>query len=451
MTVTPDPAARRDDPLRVVIDARIPDGAYGGVQQWVIGLAHGMRQLPDDGTEYLFLVREDGAPWLEPYVGDSAHILHPDPHPELVRPTPRLSLVRRLRRGTRRVLGRARAGVGHLVGRTSPPRAARPRRGKGATPWSDGTIEAAGADVMHFPFQSAFRTTVPSIYQPWDLQHLHLPEFFTPAQQARRAAAYPLFCRQATLVVVASAWVKADVVESFGIPPDRIEVVPVPPPTDAYPAPGEAERAAIRERLALPERFVYYPAQTWPHKNHARLFQALRLLADGGLEVPLVGTGRRNDHYATLEAQARELGIEGQLHFLGYVEPAVVTVLYSTARALVFPSLYEGWGLPIVEAFRAGLPVACSNVTSLPELVGNAALVFDPLDPASIADAIEQLWTDDALASKLAADGRRVAEAFDWRTTAQAMRRHYRRVARLGGDRGSAAVSREEGSREERR
>jgi Glycosyltransferase len=126
---------------------------------------------------------------------------------------------------------------------------------------------------------------------------------------------------------------------------------------------------------------------------------------------------------------SEELGLEEQIRFLGYVNPTEIQVLYRRATALVFPSLYEGWGLPIVEAFAAGLAVACSNTTSLPELVGDAALVFDPHDRADIATAIEQLWTDEALRASLVERGRSRVAQFDWDRTARTMRAYYRRVA----------------------
>ena len=282
---------------------------------------------------------------------------------------------------------------------------------------------------MHFTMQIGFLTTVPSLYQPWDLQHLHLPEFFTPEQQAWRELTYRGFCAQATLIVAASQWVKRDLVAQYGLVPDHIAVVNVPPPTAVYRDPTPIETSAIAARLGLPDRFVYYPAQTWPHKNHQRLFAALAFLREEGHVVPLVCSGHLNERSAEIADAASRLGIADQVHFVGYLEPIEIQVLYRTARALVFPSLYEGWGLPIMEAFSNGLPVACSDVTSIPELVGDAALVFDPYDPRSIAAAVQRLWTDDALAVELARRGRAVAGRYDWDRTARIMRAHYRRTA----------------------
>lgn len=410
--------------MRVVIDARIPDGLYGGVQQWVLGLASGLSRLPPADDEYLFLVGRGSEEWLAPYLSGPCRILRPRLRG---RDRPHRG---RLRRTVRRVVRPIRSAF------TSPPPSWSPaaRKHISLPPFltaTDGTVEDAKADVVHFPYQAGFLTAVPSLFQPHDLQHLHLPEFFSGEQRARREATYRAYCEQARLVVTPSRWVKADVATQYGINPDRIAVVNEPPVTDVYVEPTRTEIESISARLGLPERFIVYPAQTWPHKNHARLFEALRQLYDGGLTVPLVCTGHVNEMGAALLALAADLGIANGVRFLGYIAPVELKVVYERATALVFPSLYEGWGLPVVEAFKAGLPVACSNVTSLPEVVDGAALLFDPTDPRAIAAAIRRLWQDEALAEDLVRRGRAVAARLDWQRTALIMRAHYRQVAGL--------------------
>jgi glycosyltransferase involved in cell wall biosynthesis len=397
-------------PLRIVIDARIPDGLHGGVQQWVIGLASALSMLEPADEQYLFLVERGHDQWLRPYLGGRCGLLRP-----------RRPLVRRALGALWRPLAARWPALRRLRrGRTAPPPAALLR--------SDGTVERAGAHVVHFPMQTAFLTNVPSLYQPWDLQHLHLPEFFSEAQHASRELTYRAFCAQAAVVIAASNWVKRDLVEQYAIRPERVTVVNVPPVTAAYRAPTPEEIDHVARRLQLPDRFIFYPAQTWPHKNHGRLFEALAELRAEGLRVPLVCSGHLNEQYADVRLAADRLGLGADVRFLGFRDPLEVQVLYRRARALVFPSLYEGWGLPIAEAFLAGLPVACSNVTSLPDLVDDAALLFDPLDPAAIAAAIRRLWTDDQLAAELAGRGRSLIGRYDWHRTALAVRALYRKV-----------------------
>jgi glycosyltransferase involved in cell wall biosynthesis len=410
-------------PLQIVIDARMADGQSGGVQQWVIGLAAALSRL-DDGTEaYRFLVSEGRGDWLAPYLGGRCSALVYPAQLPAEPPGPTMArAVRRRRRGLGprlRVLRRLR----RLIPTKKPVHVVSP---------FDRWLREAVADVMHFTRQSASKTTVPSIYQPWDLQHLHLPEFFSPETLKARDVTYRAFCAQASLIVVATRWVRDDVAAQYGIAVERIAVVNPPPVTASYVPPTAQEEAAIAARLGLPARYAFYPAQTWGHKNHERLFEALGRLRDRGIEVPLVCSGHRSDRYATLMRLAAALDIERLVIFVGFLSATEIQVVYRRATCLVFPSLYEGWGLPILEAFAADLPVACSNVTSLPDLVGDAGLVFDPTDPEAIAIAIERLWVDDGLRAQLAERGRARANQFDWHRTALIMRAHYRR---LGGRR----------------
>jgi glycosyltransferase involved in cell wall biosynthesis len=398
--------------LRVVLDARVQDGVHGGVQQWVLGLATAFSSLEPGDDEYLFLVDAGREAWLSPFVTGACRII------TTAAPEHRTSVLSPIRSRLAERLPKLRTVWRRFKSvRTS------------ALPVSDGTVEGVGADVVHFTFQKGFTTTTPSLYQPWDLQHLHLPEFFSAQERAQRELAYRAFCAQAATVITASNWVKRDLMAQYAIPAERIAVVNVPPVTSAYPDVTPEAVAAVQQRLHLPRRFIFYPAQTWPHKNHARLFRALGRLRANGLRVPIVCSGHRNVHRLAVDRAAREAGIDDQVVFVGFVTPAEVEALYQCAHALVFPSLYEGWGIPIVEAFRAGLPVACSNVTSLPELVGDAALVFDPYDEDAIATAIRRLWTDDVLADRLSEMGRRRVERFSWQRTALTLRAHYRRIA----------------------
>jgi glycosyltransferase involved in cell wall biosynthesis len=240
--------------------------------------------------------------------------------------------------------------------------------------------------------------------------------------------------------VTASRWTKRDVAQSYGIPAERIAVVNVPPPLTAYAPLPPAQLPALRERLRLPPRFLLYPAQTWPHKNHERLVAALQVARAGGVEAPVVCTGRTTERRAAVERDADRRGVADLLRFVGFLSASELDAVYRASAGLIFPSLFEGWGLPVVEAFAAGVPVACSNVTSLPDLVGDAALLFDPTDVDAIAAAIAILWTDSERASELAARGRARVAALSWPDTARQLRAHYRRVAGIGLTSEDAAI-----------
>lgn len=404
--------------MRVVIDARIPNGVSGGVQQWVIGLASALSNLDADTEEFWFLVDEASASWIAPFLHGPCRPLVVPPTPETARSDPK---------ETKQAI---RMRVASAIPRLRTLRRVVQRRLDWLLPpISIRDLEGPRVDVLHFPTQAAFPVDLPSIYQPWDLQHIHLPEFFSAEQRKERDDVYRKYCNQASLIIAPTTWVKQDLVDQYGIEADRITVVNVPPVTAAYPAPTPTQIETIAAGHELPDRYVFYPAQTWAHKNHRRLFEALKLLRERGLCVPLICSGYLNELYPEVLSDARRLGIDSQVRFLGFVDPLELQVLYRKAEGLVFPTLYEGWGLPIVEAFANDLPVACSNVTSLPRLVGDAGILFDPHDPEAIASAIETIWTDDVLAAELALRGRASLGRFDWHRTALRMRACYRRTA----------------------
>jgi glycosyltransferase involved in cell wall biosynthesis len=190
------------------------------------------------------------------------------------------------------------------------------------------------------------------------------------------------------------------------------------------------ERTSIQAKIHLPDSFALYPAHTWEHKNHSCLLEALAGLRDrAGLIVNLVCTGERTTFGRTIARRIRELRLEQQTRFLGFVKPDELRALYHLAQFVIHPSLFEGGGLPVLEAFRAGVPVARSNVTSLPEYAGNAALLFDPTNVASIADALRQMATNVALREELRQRGSERIRLFTWERTAKMYRALYRQVA----------------------
>jgi glycosyltransferase involved in cell wall biosynthesis len=389
--------------LRVCIDARLGSGEFGGVEQVVIGVAAGLSRLGEGDEEYFFLTDPERDEWLRPYLKGPCRALQP-----------RLGYGRRRARAIRK-------GLIERVPRIGPRLSVR---------HSDGTIEEAGIDVVHFPFQGAFTTEVPSIYQPHDLQHLHLPELFSRWQYERRETIYRTHCRRAEAVVTMTSWGRHDLIESYGLPHEKVWVVPGASALPEYPAPTPGELEAIRSHLSLPEAFLLYPAQPWPHKNHEQLLDALALVRERtGTAIPLVCSGARAAAFERVGRRAAELGLAATTVFPGFVTPKELRGLYELATALVFPSRFEGWGLPVCEAFSAGLPVASSSSTGLPDLVGDAGLIFDPESSDRIADAVQRIWTDEGLRASLAERGRRRSELFSWDHTARLFRAHYRRIA----------------------
>ena len=199
----------------------------------------------------------------------------------------------------------------------------------------------------------------------------------------------------------------------------------------AYPTPSSVDLSVVAKKFDLPEAFLFYPAATWPHKNHLGLLQALSILRNKhALRVALVCSGLQNGHFREINRQVQNLKLQDQVRFLGFVTPLEVHCLYMLCRCVVFPSRFEGFGLPVIEAQLAGAPVACSNVTSLPELGGDAALTFDPEKPEEIAEATLRIWKDETLRRTLGERGRTNAAHFSWERTALIFRAHYRRLAK---------------------
>lgn len=381
--------------MRVCIDARFKSGTVGGVAQFVLGLATGLSQLGDGDEEYLFLANRDESDWLLPHIGSVGRLLFEDADPA---PT-RTAWSRRSRR-LRRV------------------------------PASSGAIERGDVDVMHFTWQAGFLTAVRSIYHPHDLQHIHLPEHFTQADVEFREANYRVLCARARMVAVASEWVKRDLIRHYHLSEKKVKVIHLAPPVEAYPEPSASDLAEVSAQLDLPESFIFYPAQTWPHKNHLSLLRALGELRERhGLVVPLVCSGHLTPHYQTIEETVKDLDLEDQVRFLGFVSPVELQYLYRRCRAVVVPTLFEAGSFPVMEAFRVGAPAACSTVTSLPELAGTAALLFDPLDLQDMAEAIRRLWTDDDLRQLLVQRGHERIQGETWTRTARVFRAHYRRLS----------------------
>lgn len=397
--------------MRIAIDARV-DWIEGGIHQTVLGLASGLTATAPPAEHRVYLTRDRQAGWLRPAMGATDGVAG----------------------GWSSPAGRAREAVRSITGTRAGRRlvdiAGRLRGDRGVlVPEAPAWFAALGVDLVHFPTQRAFLTDVPSIYQPHDLQHRHLPELFDAAEIRRRDVTYKRFCDMAARVVVMSAWGRDDLVGELGIPAGKIVVVPPGSVLSLYPEATDDAVAATERRLGLPDRFALYPAQTWPHKNHLRLVAAVAAARRRCPDLAVVCPGRRTEHVDAVEAEARRLGVEGAVSLPGFVTPAELRVLYRQAELLVFPSLFEGGALPLVEAFDAGLPVACSAVTAMPDVAGGAARLFDPTEVDDMAAALVALWSDDGVRAGLAAASRRRAGELTWEAAARACRRIYHDVA----------------------
>ncbi len=405
--------------LRVAIDAQTTPGVTGGVAIAVRSLVRALGQLTDGPESYtIILETREQWDWLKPYLGPNQSIALrarrqsngiPPLHVRLLRPLrPAVRYMRRLME-------------------TPSHSHAWPE-----VPLSNGYYESLGCDLIHFPTQNYVVCALPTVYNPHDLQHLHYPQFWTPKIIAWRETVYPAGCHFAQTVVVGSEWVKNDVIRHYRVVPDKVQVIREAPSTESYPEPTPERLSAIQQRYTLHQPFALYPANSWSHKNHVRLFQAVALLREKrGLHIQLVCTGSRYEpHWPAIEACIGELNLSHQVKFMGFVPEDDLRAIYRLGQFLVLPTLFEANSLPIFEAWLEGLPVACSNIPALQEQVGDAAQLFDPQDVVSISDAVGMLATDATIREEFRTRGYRRLKEFNWESTAKTYRAVYRRVAR---------------------
>ena len=271
-------------------------------------------------------------------------------------------------------------------------------------------LDVEHLDAIHFPLS----VMVPPVDRPsaattvLDLQHEEHPEFFGRAELTYRKVVYGWTIRRSRIVITISEHARETLIERYGLAPERVRAIHLA---------VDPERFTPSNTVLLGSEAPYllYPARPWRHKNHVRLYEAFRLLRRQRPELRLVLTGEGD--YGPLPA-----GVESR----GRVSADELVGLYCGAAALVFPSLYEGFGMPVVEAMACGCPVASSNVTSLPEVAGDAARLFDPRDAEAIAAAVDDVLRDPA---PWIARGLERAKLFTWEACARAHDEVYRELS----------------------
>jgi glycosyltransferase involved in cell wall biosynthesis len=431
--------------LKVAIDVQVTPNISGGIAQAVMCLVRDLGKLRDGSETYTIIVQSDEqAEWLKKVLGPNQQLLLRDrslearsdserryyekPVPGFLKSAmgPFLPTGRYLRKLVLLKLTKwsAMSVKEYLKNIKNIPRQCF------NAPVFNAFYDGVKCDVLHVPTQNFALSAMPTIYNPHDLQHRHYPEFFTATELAWRESVYSAGCHFAQTVVVGSQWTKNDVVRQYGVDPEKVQVILEGPPTQGLPALPNAYLDKIKGKYELVQPFAFYPAVTWPHKNHIRLLEALAYLRDNlGLEISLVCPGSRFEGFwPNIERRIEELRLESQVRFLGFVPEEDLRALYRLSHFLVQPSLFEASSLPIFEAWLEGIPVACSNVTALPDQVLDAAVLFDPNDVELIADAIAKLATNEKLRQDYIEKGYRRLKDFDTMRTARAYRAVYRRA-----------------------
>jgi glycosyltransferase involved in cell wall biosynthesis len=277
-----------------------------------------------------------------------------------------------------------------------------------------GVLAEVGADLLYCPFTAPTyaEAGIPVVSTLYDLQYRTYPEFFAPEDVAHRDAVFNAACRVSTRIAAISDYARNSALATGatdGVQTRTIHLriarrldLPADP------------RAALDALQLIPDRYLLYPANFWRHKNHEMLIAAFGIAARSGLpeDFRLVCTGAPGERRDFLREAAAAFGLQQRIVFPGYVDRAELAALLANAAGLVFPSLYEGFGLPLLEAMAMEVPVACSNRTSLPEVAAGAALLFDPGVVDEVAAAMVRLVTDGPQRLLLAAAGRDRAREF---------------------------------------
>lgn len=261
-----------------------------------------------------------------------------------------------------------------------------------------------GASVLLCPFTAPFyaHRSIPTVCVVLDLQFAFYPQFFTREQLIERETHLMMACETASVLITISRYVQQTIVSFAHIAEDKVRVIGAV--AQPAPEPPASTWAPLRDRLGVDEqRYFLFPANFWLHKNHEMLVTAFAMLSRGGQAQgwKLVFTGAPGERQNDLRNLVRQIGLSDAIVFAGFLSEQELQSLLRHAGALVFPSLYEGFGMPVVEAMRVGVPVLCSDRTALPEVAGGAAFLFDPRTPFSIAGAMRQVIEEPALREEL--------------------------------------------------
>ena len=265
-------------------------------------------------------------------------------------------------------------------------------------------------DAWFCPFTRPYfqHQDIPLVCIIYDLQYHYYPQFFSDAEARGRDQTFQLAARRSARVACISDFVRQTVLEYGNLPPEKVRTVHICLP-ERLSAPSDKAVAAVLDRLGLSRQdYLIFPANFWPHKNHAVLLTAFGLYAGAHPEsaLKLVFTGADTGLAPELRQAAQSMGLGERVLFTGYVSDEDLAALTTGSLALIFPSLFEGYGMPVAEAMHLGVPVLCSDVTSLPEVGGDAVLYFDPRKPDDVAAAITRIASEPTLRSELAAKGR---------------------------------------------
>jgi glycosyltransferase involved in cell wall biosynthesis len=292
-------------------------------------------------------------------------------------------------------------------------------------------IRELGVDVFHFPsFIASLTSHLPSVLTVHDLCFSLYPETFPILRRFYYRRVIPQSARHCSSIIADSEATRRDILKNFRMDDGSVRTVHLGvDPVRFYHVTDGAERNRLRSRYALPEHYILYVGTLEPRKNITRLIRAFDYgIVSKGFPHHLVIAGRRGWLFDQIFREVNALNLSDRVRFPGFVERSDLAALYSMARAFAYPSLYEGFGLPCLEAMSCGTPVIASNASSLPEILGEDALLVDPFSVDSIADALQKVCSDEAIHKDFSERGPRRASRFSWMSTARKTAEVYART-----------------------
>ncbi len=298
-------------------------------------------------------------------------------------------------------------------------------------------LASHGCDLVFLPAGNrrlGWSYGVPSLGTVHDFSQLHVPQKYDALRMFYIMRVLPRMMRRLTRVIAVSESTRCDLETFAGVDPDRVRVIYNGADLARFsPENRAAARAEIASTLGIDAPFLLYISRLeHPGKNHVRLLEAFaRLRGQRALPHQLVFAGGRWNGAEAIDAKVAELGLEEAVHFTGFVSNDLLPRLYAAADLFVFPSLFEGFGIPVLEAMATGTPVCAANTSSIPEVVGDAGLLFDPNDPAAIANSIARVFDEPGLRERLAAAGPERARGFTWDKAAAEVLEELDRTAAL--------------------
>lgn len=290
-------------------------------------------------------------------------------------------------------------------------------------------VQRQTLDLLHgLAFVGPLAARLPLVLTVYDLSFMRYPEAFRPMQRWYLQNFTRWSVRRAQAISCISESTRQDVLRFFNVPPERVQTIycGVEPAFRPLPA---AEVAAFRAAQQLPDEFILRLGTIEPRKNVLGVLRAYAAWVNREANVPpLVVAGGKGWYYESVFDEVTRLGLAERVYFPGYVPQEELALWYNAAAMLVYPSFFEGFGLPVLEAMACGTPVITSNVSSLPEVAGNAALQIDPNDEPALSRAMASLWADHDLRRQLREQGLARARTFSWQKTAQETQALYARV-----------------------